>query len=128
MQFQCFSIKFSARRSLGVGHKQGYKFFSLAKVPEQLEESNSYVCDGVHLVERLFQSSLVTLCSQAAPRVMRVFHMRQKGDICSFNYSSAVLSIRMNRQRLVVVLEDSVHIHHIRDLKVSSHQYLRLFS
>lgn len=101
-----------------MGHKRGYKFFSLAKLPEQLEETYAYECDGVHLVERLFQSSLVTLCTHASPRKMRVFHMRQKDDICAYNYSNTVLAIRMNRQRLVVVLEDSVHIHHIRDLKI----------
>ncbi|XP_069604790.1 WD repeat domain phosphoinositide-interacting protein 1 isoform X1 [Ranitomeya imitator] len=104
--------------SLAIGMKSGYKLFSLSSV-EQLDlvHENDDLSD-VYIVERLFSSSLVVVVSHSKPRQMNVFHFKKGTEICNYNYSGNILSIRLNRQRLVVCLEESVYIHNIKDMKL----------
>ncbi|XP_071987877.1 WD repeat domain phosphoinositide-interacting protein 1 isoform X2 [Engystomops pustulosus] len=104
--------------SLAIGMRTGYKLFSLSSV-EQLDlVHESYDLSDVYIVERLFSSSLVVVVSHSKPRQMNVFHFKKGTEICNYNYSANILSIRLNRQRLVVCLEESVYIHNIKDMKL----------
>ncbi|TKC39653.1 hypothetical protein EI555_015328 [Monodon monoceros] len=117
-------ISFSSRlavlfdRSLAVGSKSGYKFFSLSSV-DKLEQI--YECtdtEDVCIVERLFSSSLVAIVSLKAPRKLKVCHFKKGTEICNYSYSNTILAVKLNRQRLIVCLEESLYIHNIRDMKV----------
>uniref|UniRef100_A0AAY4BUF9 WD repeat domain phosphoinositide-interacting protein 2 n=1 Tax=Denticeps clupeoides TaxID=299321 RepID=A0AAY4BUF9_9TELE len=104
--------------SLAVGTKSGYKFFSLSSV-DKLEQI--YECtdtEDVCIVERLFSSSLVAIVSLKAPRKLKVCHFKKGTEICNYSYSNTILSVKLNRQRLIVCLEESLYIHNIRDMKV----------
>ncbi|KAM5229308.1 LOW QUALITY PROTEIN: WD repeat domain phosphoinositide-interacting protein 2 [Ctenodactylus gundi] len=105
-------------RSLAVGSKSGYKFFSLSSV-DKLEQI--YECtdtEDVCIVERLFSSSLVAIVSLKAPRKLKVCHFKKGTEICNYSYSNTILAVKLNRQRLIVCLEESLYIHNIRDMKV----------
>ncbi|XP_049644608.1 WD repeat domain phosphoinositide-interacting protein 2 isoform X1 [Suncus etruscus] len=104
--------------SLAVGSKSGYKFFSLSSV-DKLEQI--YECtdtEDVCIVERLFSSSLVAIVSLKAPRKLKVCHFKKGTEICNYSYSNTILAVKLNRQRLIVCLEESLYIHNIRDMKV----------
>ncbi|KAG9349804.1 hypothetical protein JZ751_026157 [Albula glossodonta] len=104
--------------SLAVGSKSGYKFFSLSSI-EKLEQI--YECtdtEDVCIVERLFSSSLVAIVSLKAPRKLKVCHFKKGTEICNYSYSNTILAVKLNRQRLIVCLEESLYIHNIRDMKV----------
>ncbi|XP_051889220.1 WD repeat domain phosphoinositide-interacting protein 1 isoform X3 [Pristis pectinata] len=104
--------------SLAVGTNSGYKLFSLASV-DRLEEI--YRCTDtpdVYIVERLFSSSLVVIVSLSTPRRMNVYHFKKGTEICNYSYSNTILTVRLNRQRLIVCLEESIYIHNIKDLKL----------
>jgi len=103
--------------SLGVGTKHGYRLYTISSA-EKLEEI--YSCEGedICIVERLFSSSLVAIMSQSAPRKLRVCHFKKVTEICNYCYSNTILSVRLNRNRLVVCLEERIDIHNIRDMKV----------
>jgi autophagy-related protein 18 len=45
-------------------------------------------------------------------------HFKKKTDICEFKYPKNILSVAMNRSRLVVCLKDSIYIHNIRDMRL----------
>uniref|UniRef100_A0A8B9HI56 WD repeat domain, phosphoinositide interacting 1 n=1 Tax=Astyanax mexicanus TaxID=7994 RepID=A0A8B9HI56_ASTMX len=75
-------------------------------------------CPDVYIVERLFSSSLVVVVSQAMPRRMNVYHFKKGTEICNYSYSNTILAVRLNRQRLVVCLEESIYIHNIKDMKL----------
>uniref|UniRef100_A0AAY5K6Q4 WD repeat domain phosphoinositide-interacting protein 2 n=1 Tax=Esox lucius TaxID=8010 RepID=A0AAY5K6Q4_ESOLU len=106
---------FLVSRSLAVGTKSGYKFFSLSAV-DKLEQI--YECKDVCIVERLFSSSLVAIVSLKAPRKLKVCHFKKGTEICNYSYSNTILAVKLNRQRLIVCLEESLYIHNIRDMKV----------
>uniref|UniRef100_A0A4W3K5D0 WD repeat domain, phosphoinositide interacting 1 n=1 Tax=Callorhinchus milii TaxID=7868 RepID=A0A4W3K5D0_CALMI len=104
--------------SLAVGTSSGYKLFSLSSV-DRLEEI--YKCTDtpdVYIVERLFSSSLVIIVSLSAPRKMNVYHFKKGTEICNYSYSNTILTVRLNRQRLVVCLKEAIYIHNIKDLKL----------
>ncbi|XP_064323190.1 WD repeat domain phosphoinositide-interacting protein 1 isoform X2 [Phalacrocorax carbo] len=113
----CFSYNQDCT-SLAIGTTTGYRLFSLSSVEQldQVHESNEI--PDVYIVERLFSSSLVVVVSHAKPQQMNVYHFKKGTEICNYSYSSNILSIRLNRQRLVVCLEESIYIHNIKDMKL----------
>uniref|UniRef100_A0A674B128 WD repeat domain, phosphoinositide interacting 1 n=1 Tax=Salmo trutta TaxID=8032 RepID=A0A674B128_SALTR len=103
--------------SLSVGTKTGYKLFSVTSV-DKLDCIYESETPDVYIVERLFSSSLVVVVSLSIPRRMNVYHFKKGTEICNYSYSNNILSVRLNRQRLVVCLEESVYIHNIKDMKL----------
>ncbi|CAH1793942.1 unnamed protein product [Owenia fusiformis] len=103
--------------SLAVGSKSGYKLFSLASV-EKLDQIYENDNEDTCIVERLFSSSLVAIVSLSSPRKLKVCHFKKGTEICNYSYSNTILSVRLNRLRLIVCLEESLYIHNIRDMKV----------
>ncbi|KAL7037264.1 hypothetical protein ACKWTF_009143 [Chironomus riparius] len=104
--------------SLSVGYKNAYSLFSLNAVDQQLEEIYSSFGDDICLVERLFSSSLLAIVSMNAPRKLKVCHFKKGTEICNYSYSNTIKTVKLNRARLVVCLEESLYIHNIRDMKV----------
>lgn len=72
----------------------------------------------MRIVERLFASSLLAIVTQSAPRKLKVCHFKKKTEICNNSYANTILAVKLNRQRLVVCLEDCIHVHNIRDMKL----------
>lgn len=105
------------KTSLAVGSRFGYKLFSLNTI-ERLEEIHEYDKGDVCIVERLFSSSLVAIVNLSAPRKLKVCHFKKGTEICNYSYPNTILAVRLNRMRLLVVLEESLYIHNIRDMKV----------
>ncbi|XP_028843488.1 WD repeat domain phosphoinositide-interacting protein 1 [Denticeps clupeoides] len=103
--------------SLAVGTKAGYRLFSVTSV-DKLDCIHESETPDVYIVERLFSSSLVVVVSQAMPRRMNVYHFKKGTEICNYSYSNTILAVRLNRQRLVVCLEESIYIHNIKDMKL----------
>ncbi|XP_064126911.1 WD repeat domain phosphoinositide-interacting protein 1 isoform X2 [Loxodonta africana] len=113
----CFSFNQDCT-SLAIGTKAGYKLFSLSSVEQLDQVHGSNEIPDVYIVERLFSSSLVVVVSHTKPRQMNVYHFKKGTEICNYSYSSNILSIRLNRQRLLVCLEGSIYIHNIKDMKL----------
>ncbi|XP_015211599.1 WD repeat domain phosphoinositide-interacting protein 1 isoform X2 [Lepisosteus oculatus] len=103
--------------SLAVGTKDGYKLFSVTAV-DGLDLIHESKTPEVYIVERLFSSSLVVVVSLSMPRRMNVYHFKKGTEICNYSYSNNILAVRLNRQRLIVCLEESIYIHNIKDMKL----------
>lgn len=104
--------------SLSVLSSTGLRLYSIAgqdKVEEIFAKDNT---EQIRIVERLFNSSLVVLVTSQKPNCLKMLHFKKKQDICNCFYPSEILCVRMNRQRLIVCLAESIHIHDIRDMKI----------
>uniref|UniRef100_A0A667ZVI5 WD repeat domain, phosphoinositide interacting 1 n=1 Tax=Myripristis murdjan TaxID=586833 RepID=A0A667ZVI5_9TELE len=112
------SASLSPLCSLSVGTKAGYRLFSVTAVDKMDCIHEGVECPDVYIVERLFSSSLVVVVSLSMPRRMNVYHFKKGTEICNYSYSNNILSVRLNRQRLVVCLEESIYIHNIKDMKL----------
>ena len=69
----------------------------------------------------LFQTSLIGVVMQgtttASPRRLRVLNTTNGATISELNFVTAVLGVRMNRQRLLVCLENKIHVYDMGNLK-----------
>ncbi|UYV62183.1 WIPI2 [Cordylochernes scorpioides] len=83
-----------------------------AKAPETAKEFTD-----CYILERLFSTSLVVLVSIQFPRKLKVYHFKKGSEICNYSYSNTILSVKLNRYRLVVCLEENLHIHNLKDMK-----------
>ena len=48
----------------------------------------------------------------------RLIDLQRKSTICEFTYPSAILAVRLNRKRLVVVLEEEMFIYDIQHMNL----------
>ncbi|XP_017099148.2 WD repeat domain phosphoinositide-interacting protein 2 isoform X3 [Drosophila bipectinata] len=104
--------------SLSVLSSTGLRLYSISgqdKVEEIFAKDNT---EQIRITERLFNSSLVVLVTAQKPNCLKMLHFKKKQDICNCFYPSDILCVRMNRQRLIVCLAESIHIHDIRDMKI----------
>ncbi|VUZ46559.1 unnamed protein product [Hymenolepis diminuta] len=102
--------------SLCVGTRCGYSLLSTEN--DQVNETYTINGQPMYLVGRLFTSNLVTLVSAVDPRRLLIFHSRRDSLICDYRYSSTILAVKMNRQRLIVCVENEIFIHNIRDMEL----------
>lgn len=73
------------------------------------------------LVEMLFCTSLVALVgsSQESPsRNLRINNTKRESTICELSFHSPILSVKMNRKRLIVVLESQIFVYDISNMKL----------
>ncbi|XP_063760343.1 WD repeat domain phosphoinositide-interacting protein 1 isoform X2 [Eleginops maclovinus] len=115
-QFCCASFNQDST-SLALGTKAGYKLFSMTTL-EKLDCIHESETPDVYIVERLFSSSLVVVVSTSMPQRMNIYHFKKGTEICNYSYPNTILAVKLNRQRLVVCLEESVYIHNIKDMKL----------
>ncbi|XP_051958415.1 WD repeat domain phosphoinositide-interacting protein 1 isoform X1 [Xyrauchen texanus] len=104
--------------SLAVGCKDGYRLFSLSSVDKLDCIHQGVESPYVYIVERLFSSSLMVVVSRSTPFRMNIYHFKKGTEICNYSYSNNILSVKLNRKRLVVCLEEALYIHDIKDMKL----------
>lgn len=103
--------------SLAVGTSTGYKLFTL-NGHDRFDQTYEFTGEDVCIVERLFSSSLIAMVSLSSPRKLKVCHFKKGTEICNYSYPNTILAIKLNRARLLVVLEENLYIHNIKDMKV----------
>lgn len=108
-------------KSLAVGHANGYILYKTADALESsivLDDADtSPAMHDAIIVERLFNSSLIVIVSQKEPRIMNIYHFKSKNMICCHKFTKSVLNVKLNRDRVVVCLEDCIHIYVLKDMK-----------
>uniref|UniRef100_A0A915NIP2 WD repeat domain phosphoinositide-interacting protein 2 n=1 Tax=Meloidogyne floridensis TaxID=298350 RepID=A0A915NIP2_9BILA len=114
-----YSISFNQDcTSLAVGHEDGYSFYSLRSIDKLEKIQDAKAPERACIVEKLFNSSLITVVSMKSTRKLQVYHSSKENEICSHTYASSIIAVRMNRKRVVVCLEDAIHIHNVRDMRI----------
>lgn len=113
VQFITFNQDYS---SIAIGTKLGYNIYTLTNDIDQLQKTfqgdeHTDIC----IVERLFSCSLVVIVSLLSPRKLRVYHIRKRTEISIHSYTNTILSVKLNRKRLVICLEDQLYIHSLKE-------------
>ncbi|WPH04406.1 Autophagy-related protein [Acrodontium crateriforme] len=76
--------------------------------------------EDISLVEQLFSTSLVALI--LTPRLLRIVNTKKHSIICELTFHGMVVAVKMNRKRLVVLLEEVVFIYDISNMKLLTQQ------
>ena len=69
-------------------------------------------------MEQLFSTSLVALV--LTPRLLRIVNTKRHSTICELTFHGMIIAAKLNRKRLVVVLEEIVFIYDISNMKLLS--------
>ncbi|RLN66967.1 hypothetical protein BBJ29_006910 [Phytophthora kernoviae] len=104
---------------ISVGTRQGFGIYNCEPFGKCFQEN----IGGIGIAEMLYCTSLVALVGAGdqpafSPRRLRVWNTKTGAAICDLNFVTAVLAVRMNRQRLVAVLERKIYIFDISTMKI----------
>eukprot|EP01118_Nematostelium_gracile_P005312 TRINITY_DN1671_c0_g1_i1.p1 TRINITY_DN1671_c0_g1~~TRINITY_DN1671_c0_g1_i1.p1 ORF type:complete len:354 (-),score=60.51 TRINITY_DN1671_c0_g1_i1:38-1099(-) len=105
---------------LSFGSVEGFKVFN---TQPSFSEAYSQDIGGVGICEMLFNSSLVALVGsgndpQLSPRKLHILNTKNRTTICELSFVTPILAVKMNKKRLVVVMETKIHIYDISSIKI----------
>ncbi|GAC71418.1 uncharacterized conserved protein, partial [Moesziomyces antarcticus T-34] len=117
------SVNFNQDHScIAVGTRDGYSITNC----EPFGRVYTNQSGATSLVEMLFCTSLVALVatsdadakSNASPRRLQIVNTKRQSVICELLFPTAILGVKLNRRRLVVVLENEIYIYDISNMKL----------
>ncbi|CAO1623269.1 unnamed protein product [Parajaminaea phylloscopi] len=115
------SVNFNQDAScVAVGTRHGYSITNC----EPFGRVYSKNVGPVSIVEMLFCTSLVAIVGtadsgpSASPRRLQIVNTKRQSTICELLFPTTILAVKLNRRRLVVVLEDEIYIYDISNMKL----------
>ena len=117
------SVNFNQDHScIAVGTRKGYSITNC----DPFGRVYSNPSGPTSLVEMLFCTSLVALVatsdsdpkSNASPRRLQIVNTKRQSVICELLFPTAILGVKLNRRRLVVILEIEIYIYDISNMKL----------
>eukprot|EP00607_Mallomonas_marina_P009641 CAMPEP_0182419600 /NCGR_PEP_ID=MMETSP1167-20130531/4016_1 /TAXON_ID=2988 /ORGANISM="Mallomonas Sp, Strain CCMP3275" /LENGTH=453 /DNA_ID=CAMNT_0024594601 /DNA_START=1 /DNA_END=1362 /DNA_ORIENTATION=+ len=118
MSISCHSIRFNQDVScVAMGTCKGFSIYNLDPIERRFHDN----LEGIGKIEMLYCTSLIALVGSgdtrgSSPRRLKLCKSRTKDTICELPFSSSVLSLRMNKSRLIVVLETHIHLYDLEGL------------
>lgn len=127
MNFVTFNQDYS---HLALGTSRGFRIFTTDPFAKCFETREG----NIAILEMLFSTSLVALI--LSPRRLQIKNTKVRhgtslgqgclpteypqrdSTICELTFPTTVLAIRLNRKRLVVVLEDQIYLYDIQTMKL----------
>ncbi|KAJ5893557.1 Autophagy-related protein 18 [Penicillium taxi] len=111
MNFVTFNQDYSY---LAVATSKGFRIFTTDPFAKSYETKEG----NIALIEMLFSTSLVALI--LSPRRLQITNTKRQCTICELTFPTTVLAVRLNRKRLVIVLEDQIYLYDIQTMKLLS--------
>lgn len=98
--------------------KNGYHLFNV----DAFGKIHSHVHGGYGIVEMLFCSSLIALVGlgdqpDLSPRRLQIVNTKRQSTICELTFPTSILAVRLNRKRLIAVLEQQIYVYDISNMK-----------
>ncbi|RVX66832.1 Autophagy-related protein 18 [Exophiala mesophila] len=110
MNFVTFNQDYS---HLAVGTSRGFRIFTTDPFAKCFESRDA---GNIAILEMLFSTSLVALI--LSPRRLQIKNTKRNSIICELTFPTTVLSVKLNRKRLVIVLEDQIYLYDIQTMKL----------
>jgi autophagy-related protein 18 len=103
---------------VSVGTKEGYRLYNCEPFGKIYEHPG-----GRSIVEMLFCTSLVALVGlgdqpDLSPRRLQIVNTKRGSSICELTFPTAILAVKLNRKRLVVVLLQNLYVYDIANMKL----------
>jgi len=78
---------------------------------------------GIGIAEMLFCTSLVAVVGSGdqptlSPRKLIIKNTSTQKTICELNFVSSILAVKMNKKRMIVVMETKIHVYDIASMKI----------
>ncbi|KAL5002111.1 autophagy-related protein 18 [Aspergillus recurvatus] len=109
MNFVTFNQDYSY---LAVATSKGFRIFTTDPFAKSYETKDG----NIAIIEMLFSTSLVALI--LSPRRLQITNTKRQSTICELTFPTTVLAVKLNRKRLVIVLEDQIYLYDIQTMKL----------
>lgn len=109
MNFVTFNQDYSY---LAVATSKGFRVFTTDPFSKCYETKEG----NIAIIEMLFSTSLVALI--LSPRRLQIANTKRQSTICELTFPTTVLAVKLNRKRLVIVLEDQIYLYDIQTMKL----------
>ncbi|KAI9705502.1 MAG: autophagy protein [Candelina mexicana] len=109
MTFITFNQDYS---HLAVGTTKGFRIYYTDPFSKCFETKDG----NISILEMLFSTSLVATI--LSPRRLQITNTKRQSIICELTFPTTVLAVRLNRKRLVVVLEDQIYLYDISNMEL----------
>lgn len=109
MNYITFNQDFS---QVAVASRTGFRVYSTEPFSKKYQNNEG----DVGMVEMLFSTTLVALV--LSPRFLRIMNTQRGTTICDLTFPSKINAMRMNRKRMIVVLEGAIYIYDIGNMKL----------
>ncbi|KAL2024069.1 hypothetical protein VTK56DRAFT_9849 [Thermocarpiscus australiensis] len=95
---------------LAVGTSKGFRVYHTEPFSKIYNSDEG----NVSIVEMLFSTSLVAVV--LSPRHLTIQNTKRNSIICELTFPTAILAVRLNKKRLIVVLEEEIYIYDISNM------------
>ncbi|EGF96980.1 uncharacterized protein MELLADRAFT_46252, partial [Melampsora larici-populina 98AG31] len=104
---------------ISVGTRSGYAIHNCDPFGRVYAKGDS----AIGIVEMLFCTSLVALVGTGdrpspSTRKLQIVNTKRQSTICELTFPTSVLAVKLNRRRLVVVLEEQIYLYDISNMKL----------
>jgi autophagy-related protein 18 len=104
---------------ISLGTRTGYKIYTCDPFGKCYGKRGG----GLGIASMLFCTSLIALVGagehpQFSPRRLQIINTKRQSTICELTFSTTVLGVKLNRKRLVVVLEEHIYVYDISNMKL----------
>ncbi|GEQ71708.1 hypothetical protein JCM33374_g5394 [Metschnikowia sp. JCM 33374] len=106
---------------VALGLNNGYRIYTCK--PTVAKCSHARREESVGIVEMLYCTSLVAVVGLgeeigSSPRKLKILNTKRQTTICDLIFPSTILSVRLIRQRMVVLLEEQIYIYDIKNMNL----------
>lgn len=104
---------------ISIGTNKGYKIFNCSPFGKCYTRSDG----GIGIVEMLFSTSLIAIAGigdqpSMSPRRLKIINSKRHSTICELTFPTTILAVKMNKSRLVVLLEEQIYIYDIHNMRL----------
>lgn len=104
---------------LSVGYSNGHRVYNCDPFGQCYGKDDG----SIGMVEMLFTSSLLVLVGTGdqdslSPRRLKVVNTKRQTTICELTFPDMILAVKLNRGRLIVMLEVTVYIYDINNMRL----------
>jgi autophagy-related protein 18 len=104
---------------ISVGYNNGFRIYNCEPFTQCYEQIDG----SIGIVEMLFFSSLLAVVGTGenpalSPRRLRIINTKRHTTICELTFPTSILAVRMNRHRLIVMLEELIYIYDITNMRL----------
>ncbi|AAS50247.1 AAL119Wp [Eremothecium gossypii ATCC 10895] len=104
---------------ISMGTSEGLKIFNCDPFGRFYSDEDG----GCGIVEMLFSTSLLAVVGigdnpSMSPRRLRILNTKRHSVICEVTFPTTILAVKMNRSRLVVLLQEQIYIYDINSMRL----------
>lgn len=104
---------------ISIGTSEGFKIFNCDPFGKFYSEDSG----GYAIVEMLFSTSLLAVVGigdqpAMSPRRLKIINTKKHSVICEVTFPTSILSVKMNKSRLAVLLQEQIYIYDISNMRL----------